>query len=469
MSTLRCLLVLLALWLPAQAAAAPPNVVMIVGDDQGWTDFGFMGHKIVKTPHLDKLASASAVFPNGYVAEAHCTHSHQALLSGLNLRDVVPKDLGTTCPILPQLLQELGYRTCGQGKWWIEGFSSFFTHSKDSNLKYLHFAREEKRTFDKFTDETRAFWDTGKFPTAGLDPEKGLNPFLTFLGNGRTPTEPWFYWCAPNLPHHPFEGAPDRFRKHYPPELPIDDDQLAIGEGRARDYFTNVSWLDETVGKVLWILEQGKKRQKIVNDTLLFFLSDNGAALDKSKGQFTESGTRTPILVNCPERIDAKRHKESIGEIDILKTILDYALGDSAAPVSPRKDRKPWMDAVSLKRVIEKPAKNAGWLPAWREHVFFGNPTDSKEFSVRDAHYKLYTGRKPQDRKLFRLEANEHGPADEFETKNLLDAKGTPKTTEAQVALTRLARIVELWSQRKYEDLEREVRTAFPAAMAAGA
>src|SRR6476646_5913884 len=49
------------------AAADKPNVLMIVGDDWGWTDFGFMGHKEIATPHLDKLASESAVFPNGYV------------------------------------------------------------------------------------------------------------------------------------------------------------------------------------------------------------------------------------------------------------------------------------------------------------------------------------------------------------------------------------------------------------------
>ena len=47
--------------------AAPPNVVLIVSDDQCWTDFGFMGHEVIKTPNLDKLAAESAVFPNGYV------------------------------------------------------------------------------------------------------------------------------------------------------------------------------------------------------------------------------------------------------------------------------------------------------------------------------------------------------------------------------------------------------------------
>src|SRR5438876_959465 len=64
-------------------AADKPNVVMIVADDQGWTDFGFMGHKDVKTPHLDKLAAESAVFPHSYVPTSLCRASLATLLTGL--------------------------------------------------------------------------------------------------------------------------------------------------------------------------------------------------------------------------------------------------------------------------------------------------------------------------------------------------------------------------------------------------
>ena len=49
----------------ALAAGSPPNVVMIVGDDIGWMDYGFMSHDVVKTPYLDQLASEGALFPNG--------------------------------------------------------------------------------------------------------------------------------------------------------------------------------------------------------------------------------------------------------------------------------------------------------------------------------------------------------------------------------------------------------------------
>src|SRR5947199_6390307 len=71
----------LALTLPA--GAAPPNVVMIIGDDQGWTDYGFMGHPHVKTPNLDKLAAESLVFKRGYVPSSLCRASLATMVTGL--------------------------------------------------------------------------------------------------------------------------------------------------------------------------------------------------------------------------------------------------------------------------------------------------------------------------------------------------------------------------------------------------
>ena len=67
----------------AAAGAAPPNVVMIIGDDQGWTDYGFMGHPHVKTPHLDKLAAEGLVFKRGYVPSSLCRPSLATMITGL--------------------------------------------------------------------------------------------------------------------------------------------------------------------------------------------------------------------------------------------------------------------------------------------------------------------------------------------------------------------------------------------------
>ena len=61
----------------------PPNIVLIVSDDQAWTDFGFMKHTAVRTPHLDRLAARSAVFRRGYVPSSLCRPSLATIITGL--------------------------------------------------------------------------------------------------------------------------------------------------------------------------------------------------------------------------------------------------------------------------------------------------------------------------------------------------------------------------------------------------
>ena len=61
----------------ARAANDHPNIVLIISDDQAWNDYGFMGHKQIQTPHLDRLAKQSALFARGYVPTALCRPSLQ--------------------------------------------------------------------------------------------------------------------------------------------------------------------------------------------------------------------------------------------------------------------------------------------------------------------------------------------------------------------------------------------------------
>ncbi len=60
-----------------------PNIVLILSDDQAWTDYGFMGHPVIQTPHLDRLAARSALFTRGYVPTALCRPALSTLATGL--------------------------------------------------------------------------------------------------------------------------------------------------------------------------------------------------------------------------------------------------------------------------------------------------------------------------------------------------------------------------------------------------
>ena len=138
-----------------------PNVVYIISDDQAWTDYSFMGHPDIKTPHLDKLAQESVVFERGYVPTALCRPSLLTLINGRyahqhgvtgndpspehNLGDPVPQeklrrqlysDLRLQLisylnkyDTLPKLLFEKGYLSFQSGKWWEGNFEhGGFTH-----------------------------------------------------------------------------------------------------------------------------------------------------------------------------------------------------------------------------------------------------------------------------------------------------------------------------------------------------
>ncbi|MCH2368852.1 MAG: sulfatase-like hydrolase/transferase, partial [Planctomycetes bacterium] len=65
------------------ADAAKPNIVLILSDDQAWTDYGYMGHSAIQTPHLDKLARRSLLFGRGYVASPLCRPSLASIATGL--------------------------------------------------------------------------------------------------------------------------------------------------------------------------------------------------------------------------------------------------------------------------------------------------------------------------------------------------------------------------------------------------
>jgi alanine racemase len=90
---LTCLLALTPAAFAAEGApprAAAPNIVFIISDDHAWTDYGFMGHKVIETPHLDRFAARSAVFERGYVPTALCRPALATFATG---RSIEPGDL----------------------------------------------------------------------------------------------------------------------------------------------------------------------------------------------------------------------------------------------------------------------------------------------------------------------------------------------------------------------------------------
>ncbi len=186
-----------------------PNVVLIIGDDVGWTDFGFMGSDVVRTPHLDRLASEGIVFTHAFSPASLCRPALRSLLTGFEPYAVEIRmaaalrenkallTLEEVFETLPERLGERGYVSFQGGKFWEGTFEmGGFTHGMT-------------RTFspsDMFVEDMSKISGSEGLALG----RKTLQPLWDFLDAHSD--RRFFVWYAPMLPHLPFD-APSRFRR----------------------------------------------------------------------------------------------------------------------------------------------------------------------------------------------------------------------------------------------------------------
>lgn len=300
--------IILAIGAQSTSAADKPNVLLIVGDDWGWTDFGFMGHKVIQTPHLDKLAKESAVFPNGYTPTSLCRASLATILTGQYAHqhkiccndppDGVDRALMLpflkNSPTIPRLLKDAGYRSFQTGKFWEGHFSNGgFTHGMTTKGRH----GEEGLVIGR----------------------QGVKPIFDFIESGKA-NEPWFIWYAPMMPHTP----------HNPPERLLKKYAIEGREKRLATYWAMCEWTDETVGELLKYLDD----KKLADNTIVMFVVDNGwiqtegavrkgeQFLTRSKNTPYDAGVRTPIMIKYPGKTKPLRSEALASTIDIAPTIL---------------------------------------------------------------------------------------------------------------------------------------------------
>ncbi|MEM6798637.1 MAG: sulfatase-like hydrolase/transferase, partial [Planctomycetota bacterium] len=228
-----------ALSIHAHAAAddARPNVVLILSDDQGWSDYGFMGHPAIETPSLDRLAERSVVFRRGYVPAPLCRPSLASIVTGLYPQqhgvcsnDVDPKRRAESdVPVrrqfqkLPSLVRRLvdsGYLAFQSGKWWEGSWrDGGFTHGMTHG------------------DPARG----GRHGDQGLQIGRaGLAPMARFLDESVEREQPFFVWYAPFLPHTPHNPPAKLVAKYKAPGRP----------GNVTRYYAMCDWFDQTCGEI---------------------------------------------------------------------------------------------------------------------------------------------------------------------------------------------------------------------------
>ncbi|MBW3597131.1 MAG: sulfatase-like hydrolase/transferase [Planctomycetes bacterium] len=335
--------------------ALPPNVVLIVSDDQGYRDLGCYGSEEAQTPHLDRIAADGVRLTSFYVSWPACTPSRASLLTGRypqrnGLYDMIRNDmadyghryspaeyavsperiLGLDVREAPlsEILQQRGY-TCGCfGKWdsgqlrrylpLQRGFDDFYGFT-NTGIDYYTHERYEVPSMRRGNEPTTE--DKGTYATDLFRREA-----LRFVRENHE--KPFFLYVPFNAPHGSSSLDPEvRGTVQAPPEylerFPAGDTKQSR---RRQGYLAAVACMDDAIGELLDSLDE----LKIADNTLVMFLSDNGGGggsdngpLRGGKSQMFEGGLRVPFLARWPGRIPAgTASDEFLTAMEVVPTVL---------------------------------------------------------------------------------------------------------------------------------------------------
>jgi len=327
----------------AQAAAAEPgkpNILVIYTDDHGWADLGAQGvDPDIRTPHLDRLAQDGVRFHRGYVTAPQCVPSRAGLVAGRhqnrfgvedNLKGPLPLDVVT----IPERLQRAGYVTGMSGKWHLDLVRAGDGRGQRADASYLPPAHG----FDEYWCGAMRQYHASHDLQGNALPEAPklvadarfripvqTEAALGFLDRrAADPERPWFFYLAWFAPHVPLESAEPWFSRT-PDHLPLE----------RRQALAMIAAMDEGLGQIRDKLRaMGAER-----NTLLFFISDNGAPLRQGawdgslnlplvgeKGMLTDGGVRVPFVAAWPNRLPAGLvYDHPVSALDVGATAVALA------------------------------------------------------------------------------------------------------------------------------------------------
>ncbi len=352
---LRRLLALLLASLAAHAADKP-NIILIYSDDHGWADLGIQGSdQDIRTPHLDAMARDGVRFTRGYVSAPQCVPSRAGVLTGryqqrFGVEDNNKGPLPLAELTIAERLKAAGYVTGQVGKWHLDLVGG---KKGEKGLRMSKEHMPHAQGFDEyFRGELRQFYashDLQGKPYADAPHLVADNRFrvvvqteaaLSFLDRrAAQPAQPFFLYLAYYAPHVPLESPEPWFSKT-PAHLPKE----------RRQALAMMAAMDEGIGQLRAKLKATGQDQ----NTLIFFIGDNGAPLGKAwdgslntpligqKGMLSEGGIRTPFVAAWPARLPAgKVYDQPVSSLDVAATAV-AAAGLPKAPALDGTDLAPF-------------------------------------------------------------------------------------------------------------------------------
>lgn len=354
-------LLLLALGTAAAARSEeqrPPNVVFILTDDQGYADVGCYGAEGFETPHLDRLAAEGVRFTDFHVAQAICSASRAAFLTGCYSERVgILGALGPSArhgldpeeETLADLLKAQGYATCMVGKWHLGHRAPFLPTEQGFDEVFGLPYSNDMWPLDDLGVPTRGYPELQMLDGDGFGEsvttlaqqaqltERYTLRALDFIERSRE--KPFFLYLAHSMPHVPL-GTPLRM----------------AGVSEQGAYGDVISEIDASTGRIMAALDE----HGLTDDTLVVFTSDNGpwqrygdhagsaGELREGKMSIFEGGTRVPFIARLPRLTPAGAECDGlVAAMDVLPTVA--ALCGARAPARR-------IDGVSVEGLLRDPA-----------------------------------------------------------------------------------------------------------------
>ncbi|MEN8194567.1 MAG: sulfatase [Bacteroidota bacterium] len=315
-----------------------PNIILILVDDLGWKDAGFMGSTYYETPNIDNLAKKGMVFTNAYANAPNCAPSRASLLTGqytprhgiytvnssergdTKHRRIIPTKNTTTLSTdkitIAELLKEAGYVSASIGKWHMGNPPELGPKSQgfDVNIAGNH-AGHPKSYFSPYKNKNLSDGKDGEHLT-----ERLTNEALTFIETNKE--QPFFLYLPYYAVHTPLQGKEEKIEKY--------KNKQKTPSHNNPTYAAMIESVDNGVGKITAKLDE----LKLSENTVVIFFSDNGGfggatAMDPlrgSKGMLYEGGIRIPMIVRWEGTINPKTICDTmvIGS-DIFPTLTEIA------------------------------------------------------------------------------------------------------------------------------------------------
>lgn len=327
------------------SATKPPNVIVIMSDDQGGADYGFMGNEVIQTPNLDRVAANAGLLKNFYVSPV-CAPTRASLMTGrYNYRTrCIDTYVGRAMMdpdeiTIAEYLRGAGYRTGIYGKWHLGDAYPMRPMDQGFEETLVHLGGGIGQPSDPFGAEGK-YTDPTLFKNGVETTMKGyctdiyFDEAIEFINRCASRDEPFFTYIATNAPHGPFHDVPQSLYEKYKavdftPILvnPIKPQRKAAEFDKLARIAAMITNIDDNVGK----LHKALQSLKIIDNTILIYLNDNGPNTMRYVGNMRgmktnvdDGGIRSPLLLHWPAKVPAGTEVHQLcAHIDLLPTILD--------------------------------------------------------------------------------------------------------------------------------------------------